>query len=124
MAPPFYMPWAKSERETLDPTERSLDTVRPPLPLSPPIPLPKRRRFGQPPPLLDEWLSRLPDVLFVAGGSGFLNGFIKGRKTRALRWTAENSHRKPDTKAGWYTYRKVRPYPSRRSNCWEGRPDG
>lgn len=108
MGAPFYLPWAKSEREVDDPTERSLDKVRPPLPLSPPIPLPKQRRFWQPPPLLDEWLGRLPNVLIIAGASGLLTGFIKGRQTRSLRWTAENSHRKPGTKAGWYTYRKVR----------------
>lgn len=105
----FYLPYSKAEREVTAVAGESLDTVRAPLPLLPPIPLPEAPRLLPSTPLLDDWFGRLPENLWIAGASGFVTGWLKGSRKRSLRWTAENSHRKPDTKAGWYTYRKVRP---------------
>lgn len=103
----WYLPFAKSETEvTIQP--QSLDTVRPPLPLTPPIPLPSTNRLVPHIPLAQDWLERLWDPLIIASMTGFALGFTRGFRRRGWRWTAENSHRKPDTKAGWYTYRKVR----------------
>lgn len=56
-----------------------------------------------------EWLQKLPDVLTVTLLTAVSTGMLKGGRKAGLRFTAENSHRKPRSKEGWYHYRKVRP---------------
>jgi hypothetical protein len=36
--------------------------------------------------------------------AGFLVGSAKGARLTGLRYTAENSHRKPRDKGGWFMY--------------------
>lgn len=85
---------------------------RPPVPDSQwqkPIPLPPTpseiilQTYQDPP----GWTARLPPVLVLAGLSGLLIGAAKGGRMASLRFTAENSHRKPETMNGWYLYKKV-----------------
>lgn len=46
----------------------------------------------------------------TAGGYGFLSGFYSGFKMGGLRYLAQNAHRLPRTKGGWYFYHKRKNY--------------
>lgn len=61
-------------------------------------------RLLQDPP---EWVTdALPMVAVATGGAFVVYGYQGWRKS-GLRFTAENSHRKPTTTRGWYFYTKV-----------------
>ncbi|KAG8925044.1 hypothetical protein FRC02_009956 [Tulasnella sp. 418] len=41
---------------------------------------------------------------------GFTLGFVRGSRKSALRYLAENAHRRPTTVQGWYFYQKTKNY--------------
>ncbi|WFD30203.1 hypothetical protein MSPP1_001220 [Malassezia sp. CBS 17886] len=43
-------------------------------------------------------------------GVGFLSGMVSGAQNTALRYLAENAHRRPETVQGWYFYNKTKYY--------------
>lgn len=53
---------------------------------------------------------RLLSAGIAAGAYGFLTGFFAGASTSSLRYLAENAHRMPRTKGGWYFYHKRKNY--------------
>ncbi|CAN6597735.1 hypothetical protein TRVA0_001S04742 [Trichomonascus vanleenenianus] len=46
----------------------------------------------------------------IGGGYGLINGFYRGFRHSALQYLAENAHRMPTTKGGWYFYHKRKNY--------------
>ena len=52
--------------------------------------------------------NRLVTTAFLAYSTGLLLGLLHGGKASALRFRAENSHRFPTTKPGWYLYHKAK----------------
>ncbi|KAJ9664149.1 hypothetical protein H2198_000367 [Neophaeococcomyces mojaviensis] len=53
---------------------------------------------------------RLLTISFVTFTAGFVLGAADGANTAAFRYRAENAHRLPTSKAGWYLYGKSKGY--------------
>lgn len=64
--------------------------------------------------------NRLVTTAFLAYSTGLLLGLSHGGKTSALRFRAENSHRFPTTKPGWYLYHKAKQNYVLRASTREG----
>lgn len=56
----------------------------------------------------------------VAGGYGLITGFYRGFTRTSLQYLAENAHRMPSTKGGWYFYHKRKNYVVLRGGLVQG----
>lgn len=55
-------------------------------------------------------LARVTLAGTIGGGYGLATGFYNGFTRSALQYLAENAHRMPSTKGGWYFYHKRKNY--------------
>lgn len=75
---------------------------------------PRVQRLSRPFP------NRLALVTSTSGVVGFTLGVFHGSATSALRFRAENAHRQPKSKWGWYLYHKTKTWTVVRASLLEG----